>query len=132
MIKYTESVIFQDDDIKIQINNFLTVILRPVSNKVAVMSIKETQEKSINFKYRVIHNLRFSTHFSEQLNIYNGKNILNPLKSWALHLILNENKLSFLSNNTSIIFNNDKKEFIYPIIMLYQCLYLYFSHKINT
>ena len=132
MINYTEAIIFQKDDIKIQINNFLTLILRPVSNKDVIIAIKETQENSIFFKYRVIRNLRFLTHLCDQLNIYNNKNILDPLKSWALHLILNENKLSFVSNNTNIFFNNDKKEFIYPIVTLYQSLYLYFSHKNNT
>ncbi len=132
MINYTEAIIFQKDDIKIQINNFLTLILRPVSNKDVIIAIKETQENSIFFKYRVIRNLRFLTHLCDQLNIYNDKNILDPLKSWALHLILNENKLSFVSNNTNIFFNNDKKEFIYPIVTLYQSLYLYFSHKNNT
>jgi hypothetical protein len=132
MINYSETVIVHEDDIKIQVNQFLTVILRPVSNKVAVLANKERQENSIYFKNRVIHNLQFSTHCSEQVNIYNDKKILDPLKSWALHLILNENKLSITQGNTKIRFSNDKKEFIYPLITLYQSLYLYFSHKITT
>jgi hypothetical protein len=132
MINYSKTVIVQEDDIKIQVNHFLTVILRPISNKVAVLANKERYENSIYFKNRVIHNLRFATHCSEQVNIYNDKKILDPLKSWALHLILNESKLSITPGNTNIRFINDNKEFIYPLITLYQSLYLYFSHKITT
>ena len=131
MINYKETIIFQEDDIKIQINQFLTLILRPVSNKVAILANKEIQENSIYFKNRVIYNLRFATHSSKQINIYNNQNILDPFKSWALHLILNENKLSINGDNTNILFINDKKEFIYPLVTLYQSLYLYFSDKIN-
>ena len=132
MINYSKTVIVQEDDIKIQVNHFLTVILRPISNKVAVLANKERHENSIYFKNSVIHNLRFATHCSEQVNIYNDKKILDPIKSWALHLILNESKLSITPGNTNIRFSNDNKEFIYPLITLYQSLYLYFSHKITT
>ena len=115
---YTKNSNINDDDIKVIINNNITLVLRPVTCQIVndlkyiyddtsfckakrseapvesdFVSSVRTSNNQLTLKYNIISNLRFVTHFTSQINIYKNKNILDPNKTWTLHLILNEKQM---------------------------------------
>ena len=134
MLMYNEqTAIIHDTDIKVQLNLKLTLVLRPITQK-TIFEMKDSRFNTGNnlfhFRYKIISNMRFVTHFSVQVNIYKKKKMLNTLNTWALHLILNEQNMS-IKESTNILFCNEKNKYNIPLVNLYQILYLYFSTK-NT
>ena len=130
---FNDETIVKDTDINVQLNSELTLILRPLAKKSILMLKDLRQETSLRFQYRIITNLRFVTHFSDQVNIYMNKKIIDPQRAWALHLILNEQSMKTdQMSKVQIFFSNHEKIFVYSLTNLYEALYLYFSRQITT
>ena len=120
-LQLTKSKIY-DTDIKIMFDK-ITLVLRYVT-------MDDVNKIKLEGKSNIISNIRFITHFASQINIYKNKNILDPNKSWALHLILNEKQLTIKNEYINIYYKEVLKDKI-SILNLYQSLYLFFS-KLNT
>jgi hypothetical protein len=120
-----------ENDINVQLDSKLTLILRPVSYEIVKYLENETENN--RFKYRIIKNLRFVTHFNSQINLYKDENIYDKNKSWILHLILNEKNIDSKKyiNQKDIYFSNKNIKYKYTLLNLYQMLYLYFSRQIT-
>ena len=122
----------KENDIKVQLTSELTLLLRPTTWKSVSLLEKEMGEKG--FKYRIIKNLRFATHYDTQVNLYADKCLFDKNKSWVLHLVLNEQSMSSAKymSREKIYFNNGNIKNVYTLLNLYQALYLYYSRQINT
>jgi len=120
-----------ENDINVQLDSKLTLILRPISYEIVKYLENETENN--RFKYRIIKNLRFVTHFNSQINLYTDENIYDKNKSWILHLILNEKNIDSKKyiNQKNIYFSNKNIKYKYTLLNLYQMLYLYFSRQIT-
>jgi len=130
---FNDETVVKDTDINVQLNSELTLILRPLAKESILMLKDLRQETSLRFQYRIITNLRFVTHFSDQVNIYKDKKIIDPQRAWALHLILNEQSMTTdQMSKVQIFFSNREKIFVYSLTNLYEALYLYFSRQITT
>ena len=141
--KYNKNSNINDTDVKVIIDDNITLVLREVTSQNINDLKKIYDDNKPTFKYHIISNLQFVTHITSQINIYKNKNILEPNKAWSLHLILNEKHISMPDKNIITFMykksTEQNKYVLYTkatpdklsILTLYQCLYLYFS-KINT
>jgi len=128
----SNDVSIQENDIKVQFNSFVTLILRPLDKNFKKLE-EERQDVSLKFKYKVITNLRFVTHYDKQVNIYYGKKIRCPSRTWALHLILNEQSMApNHMKDVNIHFSGKNTKYVYNLCNLYQALYLHYSERITT
>ena len=132
---YNKDSNINDTDIKVIIDDEITLVLRQVTCQI-VNDLKQIyDDNQLTFKYYIISNCRFVTHFTSQINIYKNKNIVDPNKTWTLHLILNEKQMSIpneAKNVINFIYKNKISTNPLSVLNLYQCLYLYFSQQINT